>query len=417
MLCELDSPGEWYLDRGNLRLFLWPPGDLSEAVVELSQGDFALVELTDVSHVSLVGLTWELGGADGIIVRGGARCLLAGCTVRQCGGNGIEVHGGTSHRVLSCDIASMGRGGAVVSGGDRRTLTRGDHVIENCHIRDLSRIDHTYTPGVRLEGVGNRIAHNLVHGIASSAFRIEGNDHLIELNEVFDVLLESDDQGGADMYGNATYRGDVFRWNWWHHIGNWHGTGEQSSCGHAGIRLDDAICGVLLYGNIFQKCSAGGHGFGGVQIHGGKENVVDANVFVDNTAAISFSPWGEQRWLQFIRGALDKGGIDRDFYVSRYPDLARLAEAHDRNHVWRNVVCRCETFLLRNRVEHDLIANWIVPEEHAAAAAGPKTLAGTDSPACETIGFRPIPIEEIGLYSDGFRSTLPDDLLRRARAR
>jgi hypothetical protein len=116
---------------------------------------------------------------------------------------------------------------------------------------------------------GNRIAHNLMHDSYSSAMRIEGNDHLVEFNEVHSVLLESDDQGGVDMWGDPTYRGNVFRYNYFHHIGNGLGTGQ------AGIRLDDAICGTLVYGNLFHRCSDG-H-FGGVQVHGGNENDVENN--------------------------------------------------------------------------------------------------------------------------------------------
>ncbi len=421
VLSEIDTPGEWYLDRETLTLYFWPPPaperSLEDLFVELSQADFPLVELENVSHLALVGLTWELGGADGMIVKGGNRCLIAGCTVQCLGGNGIEVHGGTAHGILSCDIRSMGRGGVVLVGGDRRTLIPGGHFIENCHIRDLSRIDHTYTPGVRLEGVGNRISHNLVHGVLSSAFRVEGNDHRIEYNEVFDVLLESDDQGGADMFGNPTYRGDIFRYNWWHHIGSWSRNGEQPHCGQAGIRLDDAICGVLVYGNVFQKCSAGGLGFGGVQIHGGKENIVDNNLFLDCAAAISFSPWGERRWRESVRNALSRGGIDRGLYLARYPELKQLSEGHDSNHVWRNVALRCDRFLLRDPGRQELIENWVVPDDPGFAKASLEEFTGRSSPACTRIGFRPIPLDEIGLYRDEYRTSLPAELLRRARWR
>ncbi|MBN1441978.1 MAG: right-handed parallel beta-helix repeat-containing protein, partial [Planctomycetes bacterium] len=416
-LCEIDKPGEWYIDRERLVLYVWPPADPESGVFELSQGDFPMVEIAGASHLAIVGLAWELGGADGIILRGGERCLIAGCAVRRLGGNGIEVRGGKEHTILSCDVESMGRGGVVLAGGDRRSLIPGGHVIENCHIRDLSRIDHTYTPGVLLDGVGNRISHNLVHGVASSAFRVEGNDHRIECNEVFDVLLESDDQGGADMWGNATYRGNIFRWNWWHHLGHWQAGAEQPGCGQAGIRLDDAICGVLIHGNIFQKCSAGALGFGGVQIHGGKENIIDANLFIDCSAAISFSPWGENRWKQFIQGALSKGGIDRDLYLERYPDLARLAEGHDANRVWRNVAVRCGQFLRRDPGRQELVENWVVPAGHEAAAMAIEALVGEASPAIERTGWRPIPIEEIGLYEDEHRRSLPTRLLRKARER
>jgi hypothetical protein len=65
-------------------------------------------------------------------------------------------------------------------GGDRKTLTAGNINVENNWVRDFSRIDRTYTPAVLMDGVGNRIAHNLFHDAPHHAIRLEGNDHIIE---------------------------------------------------------------------------------------------------------------------------------------------------------------------------------------------------------------------------------------------
>jgi len=401
-------PGEWHLDRATGVLYFYPPADPAKAVVELSTVDATFVEMDNVSHVTLQGLLWDLGCADGVVVRGGRNCLLAGCTVRRFAGNGVEIHGGTGHGVLSCDVHSMGRGGTVVSGGDRKTLTPGRHFIENCHVFDLSRIDHTYTPAVGMTGVGNRIAHNLLNDVRSSAINLTGNDHLVELNEVFHVVWESDDQGGVDMCGNPTYRGNEYRWNYWHHMGNWRSPAQGPGCGQAGIRLDDAISGTLVYGNVFEHCSAGRLGFGGVQIHGGKDNVVDNNVFVDCMAAISFSPWGDAHWRASVGKALDAPEIDKSVYLARYPELARLSEDHDVNTVTRSLVVRCGQFLRRDSGRVRLAENLVTAEDPGFVDAARGDFRLKDgSPALERIGLRPIPFDEIGLYRDEFRKELP----------
>jgi hypothetical protein len=86
-----------------------------------------------------------------------------------------------------------------------------------------------------------------MHHIRSSAINLSGNDHLVELNEAGRVVQESDDQGAVDMWGNPTFRGNVFRWNYFHHIGPWKNALTEPALGQAGIRLDDAISGVLIY--------------------------------------------------------------------------------------------------------------------------------------------------------------------------
>jgi hypothetical protein len=278
--------------------------------------------------------------------------------------------------------------------------------VENCHIHHLSRIDHTYTPGILLDGVGHRIAHNLIHDVASSAMRVGGNDHLVEFNEVHRVVLESDDQGGVDMWGNATYRGNVFRHNYWHHMGNWDRRGEEVPTGQAGIRLDDAISGVLVYGNVFQRCSAGTVGFGGVQIHGGKENVIDQNLFVDCGAAVSFTAWGERRWRESIKNALDDPAIDRELYLQRYPALARLAEDHDVNTVSRNVAVRCGRLLLRDPGRTEAVDNRALDGATDLREDPDGRLLWSDELATR-LGLSAIPFERMGLGDDRYRRQLP----------
>ncbi len=417
LLSEIDVPGEWYLDRGAGILYLYPPSDPAKAVVDLSTVEVPFVETKNASHVALQGIVWELGCGDGVMIQGGSHCLLAGCTVRRFGGNGVAIQGGTGHGLLSCDIYSMGRGGTVVSGGDRKTLAPGRHFIENCHIHNLSRIDHTYTPAVMMTGVGNRIAHNLMHDIRSSAINLGGNDHVVEFNEAFHVVWESDDQGGVDMFGDPTFRGNVYRYNYWHHVGNWQRPGEGPGCGQAGIRLDDAISGTLVYGNVFYRASAGHLGFGGVQIHGGKDNVVDNNVFVDCMAAVSFSAWGDGRWRQFTAKSLDTPEIDRSLYLARYPELARLSEEHDANTVSRNLAYRCGQLLRRDSGRNRLVENLVTGDDPGFSDAARGVFQIKDnSAASERIGLRPIPFDEIGLYRDEFRKEPPVETVREARA-
>ena len=396
-LSELDAPGEYYLDRQRLRLYFYPASELAKAKVEISTLAVPMLELDGVSHVRFEGLTWDLGCHDAIHVRGGTNCILAGCTVTRFAGNGVEVRGGRGHVLLSCDIHSMGRGGTIVTGGDRKTLAPGGHVVENCDIYDLSRIDHTYTPAVVVDGVGNRITHNRLHDVRSSAMRVGGNDHRVEFNEVFNAVTESDDQGGVDMFGNPTYRGNVYRYNYWHHIGNWRGVGENPKCGQAGIRLDDAISGTLIYANIFEHCSAGKLGFGGVQVHGGKDNLIDNNLFLDCAAGISFSPWDEAHWRAYVAPTLDNPEIDRGLYLQRYPDLAHLGAPPNTNHLYRNVFIRCGEMLRRAPNSLELLGNQTVKDDAFSLR--------TNRALPNLPGFAPIPIETIGLYSDPFRAT------------
>lgn len=402
LLCELDAPGEWYLDRARGRVLLYPPEGASDWRAELSTAAFPLVEMDGVSHVRLEGLLWDLGCSDGVTVKGGAHCALVGCTVRRLAGDGVKLDGGVGHAVVSCNVHTLGRGGLVVRGGNRRTLEPSRHLVENSHIHHLSRIDHTYTPGLLLEGVGHRIRHNLIHDVASSAMRVGGNDHLVERNEVHHVVLESDDQGGVDMWGNPSYRGVVFRHNYWHHMGNWDRRGEEPHTGQAGIRLDDAISGVWIEGNVFQRCATGEVGFGGVQIHGGKDNRVSGNLFVDCSAAVSFTPWGDARWRSLVARFKEDPAIDQDLYRQRYPDWARLLEGHDVNHVTRNVAVRCGSVLRRAPATVQAQENLELPMA-TELVENPDGRLDWREGEVKRLGLVGIPFADMGLFPDAYR--------------
>lgn len=408
LLSEIDRPGEWYLDREQRMLYFYAPSDPRKATVELSLLTEPFVRVEKADHVGFIGLTWELGASDGIAIHGGNNCFLMGCIIRRGAGDGVEIQGGYRHGITSCDIESMGRGGARISGGDRKSLITGGHGMIDCHIHHLSRIDHTYTPAVLLSGAGNEINGCLFHDIPSSAIRVAGNDHRVERCEVYNVVTESDDQGAVDMHADPTFRGNQFRFNYFHHIGSWRTPKQGTPCGQAGIRLDDAISGTLVYGNIFYRCSSGQAGFGGVQIHGGKDNVIDNNMFIDCQAAVSFSPWQPARWNAWVPKYLDPQKIDLDLYRKTYPELNKLQEGVNVNTVTRNLVVRCGQFLRRDPGCIRLGQNLVTDEDpgFVDAARGDFTLK-PDAAALEKTGMRPIPLKEIGLQKSDFRKELP----------
>lgn len=439
LLEEIDRPGEWYLDRASGKLYLYPPSDQpANSEIEVSLLNEPMLAATGVSHVRLEGLVFDLARGNGIVLTDATDCLIAGCTIQRFAGTGLLIHGGHRDVVLSSTVRVIGRAATEVIGGDRATLEPGGHVVENCLLEDFGRIDRTYTPGVQLEGAGNRIAHCLFTNCPSSAARIEGNDHVLEYNETRHAVLESDDQGAMEMFGNPTYRGVVFRHNLFRDIGPPHAR-EAGVAGGAGIRLDDVICGVIVQGNVFHR-SAEGH-FGGIQINSGRDNIIDGNLFIDCREAITGGYEPTNYYWQALRdGQTFPAFIFSDLYRERYPEMKRVFTPPHLNHAWRNIAVRTGAWPA-DRGQPVLRVPAPPAQGGGPDGAGPviiplprlnpdrwtffgNALAGTKEVDCRVepdgrlrvsvdpslwaeVGLPPIPMDEIGPYTDSWRKTLP----------
>ena len=405
LLEEIDRPGEWYLDRQAGVLYVYPPCDLARASVEIGLLPVPMITMENVKHLRIEGLTFDLARYNGIVAKDCEDCLIAACTVSRMAGNGITIRDGSRNSLIGCDVHTIGRRATEVIGGERETLTPGNHLVENCRIHFFGRIDRTYTPAIQLEGVGHRVAHNLMYNCPSSAMRIEGNDHFMEYNEVHSAVMESDDQGGMELFRNATYRGVVFRYNYYHQVGK--PVKGVAVHGQAGIRFDDAISGMLVYGNIFWQ-AANGH-FGGVQMNSGRDNLMDNNIFYDCKLGIS-GGWraGNNVWKGLRAGKRPANFYTNELYLKRYPKIATWLEEPGLNHVWRNVFYRCGQ-AVRSRRNIDLFENGIYEDEDPGFVNAPKGDFRLKRRAklFQTVGFRPIPVEEIGLYESPYRASWP----------
>lgn len=391
LFCELDQPGEWYLDRADGKLYWYPPAGIqpNQAQVTLSVFNAPfMIEMRDCAHVTIKGVTFRQGRGSALLIRDGAQCQIVDCRIEGFGQDGIHVQNGVGHGITGCQLRTFGHGGIKIKGGDRKQLIPANHFIEHTVVEYFSLFQRTYEPAVLVEGCGLRLSNNRFRYSSSSAIRLEGNDCVIEYNQISHVVNESDDQGGLDIWYNPSYRGNVIRYNHWSDISG--GTRH----GAAGVRLDDMISGFVIYGNVFSRC--GKNDFGGVQIHGGKDNLVENNLFYQCRAAVSFSSWGDQRWLEQLDSPViqkkihEEVDIRSDLYQSRYPDLKTIRLHADQNRAKNNLIVDCERPFLRDNEKH-------IKENNTSMASGGRTLADLLSKRfLKKYGLQSIPFERMG---------------------
>lgn len=276
LLEELDVPGEYVIDAGRGKMYVYPPaGKMENWSVSLLESPLMAIE--HCKDVKVQGITFEYGRHIGVYMENTHRALIKNCIIRNMGGVGVSIgkgtlkagnqrghesggspasrvvgdlmgtvyqnilfnrEGGTENGVVDCYIYNVGAGGISLGGGDRASLTPAGNYVENCRIHDYNRIEKSYRPGIWMDGVGNRISKCDIYNAPSMAILFHGNNHVIELCDITNVCSEVDDQGAVYYGRDPSEQGNVIRYCYFHELSPRH---RVTATYH-----DDGACGAML---------------------------------------------------------------------------------------------------------------------------------------------------------------------------
>ncbi len=311
LLEELDTPGEWYVDPPSGLLFLWPPGDMTTARIEVSILEQPLIAIEEASDCVLRNLIVENGRGLGISMEGGARNRIAGCTIRNFGTVGVMLgcgarqtfphitaddytgvpssrevgslhsqmyrntvwdrNAGKGHVIERCDIYNTGSGGIILGGGSKKDLVAGGCTVTDCRIHEFTRRNKAGAAGVIVDGCGNRVVHNEIFDGDLQAIIVHGNDHVCEFNRIHHVARNANDASAWYLGRDPSDQGNIVRWNFFYEVG------RPDRKWMMGVYCDDATCGVLIEGNVFYRVAS----YGTVYSNGGHDITVRNNIFIE----------------------------------------------------------------------------------------------------------------------------------------
>ena len=459
ILEELDMPGEWYLDRKNGLIYFWPPEPVDDGSLSVSVLDQPLVSLENTSFITLCGFIFEHSRSTGVTLTGGSHNLIAGCTFRFLGSDAVVIDGGIDNGIQSCDLYELSLGAVRLKGGDRKTLAPARNFAVNNHIHHYSSWVRTGQYALLLEGVGERVQHNLIHDAPHEAITLRGNDHLIEFNEVYRVCQETGDAGAFHTGRDWTWRGNIVRYNYFHHL---LGPGLH---GVMAVYLDDWASGFTVFGNVFYKSGRS------AMIGGGRDNTIENNIFIECRPSIHVDARGLGWAGYYFDGTqpemfehLKEYNYREAPYSTRYPELLTLDGGNPAlpmgNKIIRNVsyggrwldiydansfdfsivtmkdnviadsfICRrlekgktgwdpyyldIDTkdgyVLLTNSdeaIKREFKGNTFLSTDPGFVNLTGLDFRLKDSSPAMALGFKPIPFDKIGLQIDKFRRTLP----------
>lgn len=407
LLEEIDRPGEWCVDFNSKTLYFWPPQAAAGSTIYVSDIREPVISVQDASFITLQGFTIEGGLGNGVeIVRGTANRIV-GCTFRNLGGKGAVVSG-FKNGVLSSDFHDLGEGGIYLSGGNRKTLEACSNFAGNNHLWRLGMRRKTYAAGIHIENdsVGCVVSHNLIHDLPHAGILYQGNDNVLEFNEIYRVVLTSGDMGAFYTTHDWTSYGNVVRYNFVY-------DSERANAFYA----DDGDSGDIFFGNVVHGC------FYGPFIGGGHDNTVRNNLILSCERGLHIDDRGVARGYandRNLRSRLDAIQPDAVPWSAHYPELEKFYKSEHRdlpsgNRVLENVTANCRQSL-----------HFSAKKEHLALSTISDNVdLGTEDPGCidsahcdfslkpdsavfkKLPSFQPIPFAKIGLYCDEFRKSLP----------
>ncbi len=424
----LDAPGEFFIDRTTSTAYFYVPltgFTDAQKIASLNAGSFLtaldadLVETYDASDVVFERITFQNGRRGAVAVRFGARVEFKGCTFRRFNTLAAFVGSGIDHRFLSCDFYDLDEGAIQIMAGDRPSLTPARHEVVNCWLRDYGKECMSYRPGIDMWGVGNRVSNCKIEDAPHTGYIFHGNDLTIEFTDFARLCKETNDSGAVLIGRNPTFQGNKVHYNRFSDIKSYQiGTHSNFT---VGVFLDDMSSGTEVAMNLFYDVQIG------ILIGGGRDNKVDNNFFFDTPKAIQM----DGRGLSWAWNFWEEWGVDdmlaavpykSTLWRTRYPQLYNIVnddpETPKRNDLTRSVHVGDTSWMTlyddivpvtNRRREYSLYSyfNSVTTGNPGFLDMANENYQFGPMSRLAWMKVKPIYPDQIGLYTDTYRTWLP----------
>ena len=254
LLEEIDSPGEWFVDTDNLKLYYYPPYKLKDQKLEMTTYLGTLITFNNPLNVSIKGI--KFSKCDQALKFTGD--TIKNITIEKCEfnhgqskimvefPNGVQTYG---IKVIENKAYNLFGSFLYFRAGNLDKLIDGECVVKNNHIVQTAQY-YKASGGMggpyQVENFGNvgvECANNIVQDIpGGAALGWAGTNCSINYNEVVNAGKYMNDYGAIYFGRSSSYFNTEVAYNFLHDF--------NTSNNYCGLYNDDAYAGAYWHHNL-----------------------------------------------------------------------------------------------------------------------------------------------------------------------
>lgn len=286
VLEELDSPGEWFIDKKTEKLYYYPYGDINQLDMKLAMYSSDILTFENAENVVVNGITVTMGAKTGITMSLSNNCMVQNSNINNMQGNGVMIERSTNCGIIASTLYA--NQGADIIMTCKPFLNRFEWMKEG-YSRNFAQNNFIYNTSESAEAariwlewqVGNIISHNFIshpmkYGIRSSNCL----ENVIEFNEICGGPNLVNDMG--QIYCDAKNAYYITIRNNYLHDASIEYVNMQP-----GVYLDTTASWYFVYNNIIYNQPRG------VFSHGGKQTIIENNIGINPRKNLKGAQFGD----------------------------------------------------------------------------------------------------------------------------
>lgn len=280
--------------------------------VTIEACDGNAVEISDSENCTVAGSTIRNCGAWGVTINGGHRSGAFGNDIYATGAGGVMVNGGDRKTLEPAGNFATNNYIHHIA-AFAKTYNTGINLGGVGNKADHNLIHDTYHAGMTLNGNDNVMEYNVMHHT-----NLGSND----TGGVYFCSRDWTQRGNQIRYNIFHHCGGYGKENSWAGVQNGKVVFSYPQFTW-GIYLDDPTSGTTVFGNILYDVP-----ICGLHNHGGRDNTWENNIVIDAPAVNAGMLWDGWECYPDIIKKLKDAQYEGSPYLKKYPELAQYNEVH-----------------------------------------------------------------------------------------